>query len=122
MVDTTFTSEIPSEWWSEAGMGGFKPSTPSYASDATDLVRILEIQPPSRNAGVRYFERARMIAVLKGFVENALIPPIEVNEITDLGRHRYQVHNGFHRFYASLAAGFEFIPIVVKPYFDLKDL
>lgn len=63
-----------------------------------------------------------MVPVLKGFVSCAVIPPIEVNEMSNLGQYRYRVHNGAHRFYASLAAGFEFIPVIVKPYFNIRDL
>ncbi len=113
---------IPHDWWCEAGMDAFRPSSKSYASDSTELASISEIQSPRRNVGVKYFEKDRMTPILRGLIKGEVIPPIEVNEVNNLGQYRYRVHNGFHRFYASLAAGFECVPVVVKPYFDINEL
>ncbi|MES2768042.1 MAG: hypothetical protein V4596_02765 [Bdellovibrionota bacterium] len=61
-----------------------------------------------------------MVEILKGFGTEASIPAIEVytKESTE---YRYEVRNGFHRFYASLVVGFKYIPVVIKPYFNWND-
>ena len=49
-------------------------------------------------------------------MSGAMIQPVPVTEIPfidlDPSPYRFRVHDGFHRFYASVAAGFEALPTV----------
>jgi hypothetical protein len=115
--------EIPDAWWTEAGMLTFRPLAPSYRStpDAVAL-SLREIEPPFRNPEVirdwRGFDRARMIRVLSGIATGAEMPPVPVAALpsTDdpAGPFAWRVCDGFHRFYASVAAGFEMLPVMIR--------
>ena len=54
-------------------------------------------------------------AYQKGFVTGDDIEPVEAMELPffDIcaAPYRYRVCNGYHRFYASIAAGFDTLPI-----------
>jgi hypothetical protein len=121
--------EIPDEWLQEAGLRDFVAVTSSFRStaDAT-LVRIGEIEPPLRRRTTTNdycgFDRRRMVSVLRGIVASAeieAVPLVQVPELDDrlVGtpkRYRtygYRALDGFHRFYASVAAGFELLPALV---------
>jgi hypothetical protein len=114
--------EIPDAWWTEAGMTAFGPGAPSYRStpDAV-LVPLREIEPPFRNPEVirdwRGFDRARMIRVLSGMASGAEMPPVPVVALPPAddpaAPFAWRVCDGFHRFYASVAAGFERLPVVI---------
>jgi hypothetical protein len=115
--------EFPDEWWSAAGMSGFTPQEVAYRSTA-GVFPLDEIEPPFRLPSIprdwRGFERCRMVSILRGFVDDAEIPPIVVFPIPPLhdisgDPFKYRVADGFHRFYASLAAGFARIPATVRP-------
>ena len=120
---TQIKFDIPDDWWNDAGMAGFRPSARSYAFQETSswpllVVPLSDVNPPTRSPGVRWFCQRRMERILRGFVAGDLIPPITVHEPPGAAI-RYAVRGGFHRFYASVAAGFECLPVEVKPYFDL---
>ena len=114
--------EIPDDWLTKAGTAGFLPSARAYrsSSDAI-LVPLTDIEPPYRVARVakdwRGFDRTRFISVLKGIVAAAEIEPVPLLELPvyEFGpsTYRYRVRNGFHRFYASIVAGFECLAAVV---------
>ena len=115
--------EIPNEWWEQAGMREFSPVDAAYrsTSDAT-LMRLREIEPPFRfpecPLDFRGFGRDRMIRVLAGFVAGNEIEPVPVldlfrRDLSVAGPFRYRVRDGFHRFYASVAAGFKCLPVVI---------
>ena len=59
------------------------------------------------------FSRERMVAVLRAIASQAVIPPIEVDELPDDDGYAYRVHSGAHRFYASVVVGFSHVPAVV---------
>ncbi|WP_028229668.1 hypothetical protein [Paraburkholderia ferrariae] len=115
--------EIPDAWWADAGMAAFRPGASSYRStpDAL-LVPLQAIEPPFRNPEVirdwRGFDRARMISVLSGMATGAEMPPVPVVALptTDYpaAPFAYRVCDGFHRFYASVAAAFEMLPVVIR--------
>jgi hypothetical protein len=116
--------EIPDSWWTDAGMTAFCPGAPSYRSTPHPnviAVRLREIEPPFRNPGVlrdwQGFDRARMIHVLRWMASDAAIQPVPVVKLPPAddpaGPFAYRVCDGFHRFYASVAAGFELLPVVV---------
>jgi hypothetical protein len=116
--------EIPDSWLAEAGMIGFICSAPAYRSTAgAELVRLAEIEPPSRVTAVqkdwRGFDRSRMISVLRGIVEGAQIEPVPLfkpERMSEFVPHPYNylVRDGFHRFYASIVARFEYLPCLIR--------
>ena len=114
--------EIPDDWIVEASAVGFVPTTAAYRSSSGALsLPLAVIEPPYRVSTVakdwRGFDRARFISVLKGFVTAAEIEPVPLLElrIYDVGpnTYRFRVRDGVHRFYASVAAGFEYLSAVI---------
>jgi hypothetical protein len=114
--------EIPDDWLREAGMVGFIPSGSAYRSTAEATAAPLrEIEPPFRFPECpkdwRGFDRARMIAVLTGIATGAEIAPVPLCELAledfPPAPFRYRLRDGLHRFYASVAAGFECLPAVI---------
>jgi hypothetical protein len=112
--------EIPDDWWIEAGMPDFARESGAYKSTTADLFALDVVEPPFRlrtqPRDWRGFDRARTVSILRGFVAGATIPPIDLlilpalKDIASRQPFEYRVLNGYHRFYASLAAGFEFLP------------
>jgi hypothetical protein len=111
--------EIPDEWWTEAGMSDFTPHSSAYRSSAVHTIALDDIEPPFRLRRApldwRGFCRMRMVSILRGFVADAELPPIDLLDIPlthDLSGDpfMYRVVAGFHRFYASIAAGSDRIP------------
>jgi hypothetical protein len=104
-----------------AGMTAFCPGAPSYRStpDAV-LVPLWKVEPPFRNPEVildwQGFDRTGMIRVLSWMA--AEIPPVPVVALPPAddpaGPFAWRVCDGFHRFYASVAAGFEMLPVVIR--------
>jgi hypothetical protein len=114
--------EIPDAWWADAGMTAFCPGAPSYRSTPDAIVVPLrEIEPPFRNPEGMLdwygFDRSRMIRVLSWMATGAEIQPVPVVALPPAddpaAPFAYRVCNGFHRFYASVAAGFEMLPVVI---------
>jgi hypothetical protein len=106
-------------------MGAFRPTKASYRAKASceiciTTVDLAEVVPPIRNPGVRWFGRERMVRILHGLANDLALPPIEVHELPDQGSGKYGVRDGFHRFYASAAAGFDHLPVVIFPFFDIR--
>ncbi len=112
--------EIPDDWWTEAGMTAFTLAEDTYrSSGGAQPIALREIEPPFRSGGCPKdfggFDRKRLVAVLRGIAGGDEIPPVQLRALKPLNDwHRlpftYQVDDGFHRFYASVAAGFEFLP------------
>lgn len=117
------TFEIPDAWWAAAGMAAFQRKAETYLvgphTASTDqpvsLVALADIVPFQRALGVEKdfggFDRDRMVNILRGFVEGAKIPPVFVRPG---GRdpYRYSLYDGFHRFHAAVAAGYNLLPVV----------
>jgi hypothetical protein len=56
-----------------------------------------------------------MKRILQGIACRQVIPPVEVKvKVKDhqQGEYRYEVYDGWHRFYASVAAGFPCLPTI----------
>jgi hypothetical protein len=112
--------EIPTDWWERAGMPRFVRSIPHYAFTDTGRVRIVpiaEISPLTRSRNLPGYSRdgfdeRRMVSVLDAFRIGAPLPPVEVNECAT-GSFRYALYDGMHRFYASIAAGYLLLPVIV---------
>jgi hypothetical protein len=94
------------------------PQNPPNAS----LVAITEIEPVIRHLkdGIPdapiFASRERLLRILRGIKNNEQIPPIWLFANAD-GCYPYKIHQGVHRFYASMAAGFTHIPaLIVAPF------
>ena len=119
---------LSDDWWAEAGMAGFTPSSTAYHSDPRTFpgqrifeVRIEDIGPVRRAPGVGIFNdspdtkvaaRERVVAILLGFRSGAAMPPVQVVKAEPLSSHSYKLVHGTHRLYCSLAAGFSRVPAV----------
>jgi hypothetical protein len=117
--------EIPDDWWTEVGMAGFTPLGPAYRSTAaaTHTVPLREIEPPFRfpesPLDFQGFCRQRLMDIFGGFVAGAEIKPVSLLALPQQEwwlptPFRYRVRDGFHRFYASIAAGFTCLPAVIS--------
>jgi hypothetical protein len=119
--------EIPDDWPAEAGMTVFKPLSLAYRSTpcllaphaAVELVPLAAVEPPIRSVTVpkdgRGFDHDRLVRILRGFVDGAeieAIPLFEPQRLSEFTPHpyKYRTRNGYHRFYASIAAGFMCLP------------
>ena len=102
-------------------MVGFTPAVRAYHStEAAILVPLAEVEPPYRTPTCekdwRGFERVRFVSVLKGIITGAEIEPIPVRELPEedfpyVRPYRFRVRDGYHRFYASIVAGFAALPV-----------
>jgi hypothetical protein len=117
-----FEFEIPDDWLIKADAVGFKPTTTAYRSTSKAmLVPLVAVEPPYRVLTVvkdwRGFDRGRFISVLKGIVTAAEIEPVPLLQLPVFefapNTYRFRVRDGFHRFYASIVAGFERLPAVI---------
>ena len=67
--------ELPDDWLAEAGFVGFKPRAEAFRSTetATHAIPLRDIEPPFRYPehpkDFRGFDRARMIKILAGIVD-----------------------------------------------------
>lgn len=112
--------EIPDDWWLEAGMQKFVSRALAYRSSTTnELIALDEVEPPFRLHRTPLdwhgFSRSRMVSILNAFVADEPIPPIDLLILPTLNDFsgqpfRYRPIDGVHRFYASMAAGFKFLP------------
>ena len=117
--------EIPNEWLIETGANIYKPTMKAYSAILNDefptiIISFSDVFAPIRNPGVKWFVKERMVSILKSLVSDTPLPPIEVHK--KVGEEKYRVKDGFHRFYASAALGFESLPVLVRPYFDINAL
>ncbi len=115
--------ELPDEWLAAADMVCFTPTTTAYRSTAAAvLVPLATIEPPYRlvthQKDWRGFNRDRLVYVFKGIVAGAEIEPVPLFKlpVTDFPHtpYRYRVLNEYHRFFASVAAGFEDLPATIS--------
>jgi hypothetical protein len=113
--------DIPDGWLEAAGMIAFKPAegVRSYRFARGDLIPASEIEPPLRSIAHAKdgggFDRRRLVAVLRGIATDAEIEPVPLRRLDPPGEfdhspYRYRVRDGYHRFYAVVAAGFECLP------------
>jgi hypothetical protein len=114
--------EIPDEWWAAAGMKGFTATAGAYRSIPGAIeVQLRVIEPPYRNSSVpkdcHGFDRLRLISILGAIAAGEKMKPVPLLKlpVSDLhpAPYGYRVRDGFHRFYASIAAGFECLPVQI---------
>jgi len=110
--------EIPDEWWHFAEMQRFSAQMDYFPHQPTDkatiqIIEIDKVQPPRRSSGVVEFKRYKLMPVLFAFASpECALPPIEVVVASPNLPYAFKVKNGFHRFYASCAAGYRYLPVV----------
>ncbi len=113
------TFEIPDDWWQFTDMGLFRPNSSGFypyntTTEPVDLVAIEAVEPPSRKAGIEEFKKYKLVPVLLAFQSpECALPPVLVKRISSPSKYQYYVHNGFHRFFASVAAGYSKLPVTV---------
>ena len=117
--------EIPDDLWAETQMIAFKPTGRAYPCQANpppELVPISDIEPIIRSQPFDFsgLHRDRFARILEGFVSCSDLPPIEVHRLPN-GAFPFGLRDGYHRFYASAAAGFECVPARVLSYFVSLD-
>jgi hypothetical protein len=110
--------EIPDTWWEAGGMLGFTPYAKAFSvvppqDDSIVVVPISDIAPPERAPSVKFFDEERMIAILRAFHSGTPLPPVKVKD-TSAPPYRYKVYDGYHRYYASAAAGFSVLHVIVN--------
>jgi hypothetical protein len=112
--------ELNGEWWQDAGMVGFVPARPSFRPDLSAFpespvveVAVTDVQPLERHLSHGVFsDKRRVVSILRGFREDAAIPPVELLRLRDHGLYRFSLYHGGHRFYCAIAAGFSHVPAV----------
>jgi hypothetical protein len=120
--DRCFTFEIPDNCWNDAGMSAFRLSGLSYVgrpdpdrpSLPVIIVPIAAIRRGPRRRKGGDFDERRMLDILHGIARGAGIPAIAIKRLPDSdARFSHELYDGFHRFSASIAAGYTHIPAVV---------
>lgn len=109
--------EIPDEWWSFAEMPYWRATSTLYpysvSSQSVQRVLLTDIEPPKRSADIPLFKKFKLVPVLMAFQSpECSLPPVEVESLTN-EPYYYRVVNGLHRYYASVAAGYTYLPVVV---------
>ena len=100
------------------------PTNQAYRATAgATLIRLCDIEPPFRSLtcplDFHGLGRERLIRILKGIVADDEIEPVAVLILPPLPEiskppFKYRVLDGWHRFYASVAAGFKYLPVSVR--------
>ena len=116
--------ELPDEWWQEAGMQTFVAPNRTYIT-STHKASILEVPiedlaPVLRKGSHGVFNDSpefgsaheRVVCILRGFIEDVPLPPVEVARLASISPPRYKLIHGAHRPYCSIAAGYSHIPAV----------
>ena len=71
--------------------------------------------PPVRANGVPLLRKYKIVPVLLGYLSpECALPPVEVHLSKQPGPYRFTVYNGYHRFYASIAVGYPYLPAIVR--------
>jgi hypothetical protein len=121
-----FVFDLDEEWWVAAGMEGWRPLARSYrvAPDRfpnMQEVPLNEIAPVRRQLSNGVFNddgetglsaRDRTINILRGFLDDVPLPPVEIVAEPAGAMYLYRLKHGAHRFYLSIASGFTHIPVI----------
>jgi hypothetical protein len=110
---------IPDDWWQFCDMENFRPATTFYLYSQRDVgvhtVPIAEVRPPERDAGVVGFHKNRLAPILLAFTsDRCAVPAVPVRELAGSDPYRYEVFDGYHRYYASITAGYTRLPVIIR--------
>jgi hypothetical protein len=112
--------EIPDEWWQFAEMDRFSPNGRrffTYDSERypdAEGIAIDEIEPPQRSEGVELLRKYKLVPVLMAFRSpEGMLPPVDVRRAS-MPSYRFKLLNGAHRYFASVAAGFPLLAVIVR--------
>ena len=108
--------EIADTWLEEAGVidfGNTRTDAGFTSDESATIVAMSDIDTPKRNPGIELFKHDRLVRILQGINHGDKIPPVEICHADEGSEYTYVLKNGFHRFYASVALGFEVIPAVI---------
>jgi hypothetical protein len=112
--------EIADDWWFYAEMDNFSAKRGRYYAypphaQGVDVVPLSDVEPPMRNSGVPPFKKYKMVPILFALSSpECALPPVEVGALAVRAAHRFKVHNGYHRYYASVAVGYPLLPVVIR--------
>ncbi|HEX7748642.1 MAG TPA: hypothetical protein VF445_07825 [Bordetella sp.] len=103
----------------KAGMADFVLTTAAPASTSGQPVEIVLIDPPSRSPGTPNFDKpdldrpgvVRSTSILNAIREGTPLPPLVLFQ--HAGDCRYELLDGFHRFYLCSALGYRHMPAVM---------
>lgn len=119
MPNHPFDFEIPDDWLVGLDLGIVRVEGSAYrAGGEATPVPLHVIEPPRRNPWVpldwRGFSRERFLAVLVRMLNDQELDPVPTFSIPLPERppypYAYRVTDGYHRFFASLAAGYTQLP------------
>ena len=127
--------QVPVEWLIDAEIDEFVRQYDHYRPEVIPdlgLVPLASIQPmdlhlrqqsmlQSGRACFGGFDRQRMINVLRGIVEDILLPPILL-KCAAQSEFTFAIYDGTHRFYASIVAGFTRIAAGQGPTRDISEV
>jgi hypothetical protein len=119
MPNHPFDFDIPDAWLE--GMDLTRPRAEGCAyrtGDEATLVALQVIEPPRRNPWVpldwRGFSEERFVAVLARMLGDQVLDPVPAFALPRPERppypYEYRTADGYHRFFASIAAGFTHLP------------
>jgi hypothetical protein len=117
--------EIPDEWCRDASLSSFVRRGKAYPCDpGVELRPLADIGPPVRTPHTKFdhggLHRDRLVRILRGFAAGDEIPPAMVHRLPP-GAFALAVREGFHRYYASLAAGYNHLLVNIVPYFCIHE-
>lgn len=117
-------------------MIGFAPATESYRAGPPEqglsleglplvTIPIASVEPVRRRLKYGVFNddayhgisaEARVKQILVGFRHDDALPPVQVVRLPDSSSgSTHRLHNGAHRFYCAVAAGFTHVPAIEVP-------
>ena len=113
-----YSFHIPDEWWQFAEMGGFNLNGGRFFAYESKHYRhaegipIGDIEPLQRSPGLDLFKKYKLIPILFAIRwPEGTLPPVTVKRSLN-PHYRYQLIDGTHRYYASVAVGYPCLPIV----------
>ncbi|MBN6729290.1 hypothetical protein [Burkholderia multivorans] len=100
----------------EAGMANFTPASAAPASTGGQPVAIALIDPPARVSGVPNFDKPdpdrpgviRSASILSALRAGTPLPPLLLFQRAS--ERRFELREGFHRFYLCAALGYTHVP------------
>lgn len=120
-----FTTVLSDDWWIEAGMEKFVPTSRAFITDdlgATE-VKICDIGPLSetrRNLGIfldsiheNRTARERVLWILLRMRRAEPLCPVAIKPASSHIGFKYELANGAHRLHLSIAVGFTHIPAIL---------